>query len=48
MSKNSNSDSGAGCVCMCNDIGKEVCLSVVLSEEVFRRLCSFCQTCFLV
>lgn len=39
-----NSDSGAGCVCMYNDTGKEVCLSVLLSEEVFRRLRSFCQT----
>lgn len=41
-----NSDSGAGCVC--NDTGKEVCLSVLLSEEVFRRFHSFCQSCFLV
>lgn len=45
---NLNSGSGAGCVHVCNDTGEEVCLSVVLSEEVFRRLRSFCQTRFLV
>lgn len=42
-----SSDSGAGWGGVCNDTGREVCLSVLLSEEVFRRLRSFCQTRFL-
>lgn len=42
---NLNSGSGAGCVC--NDTGREGCLSGLLPGEVFRRLCSFCQTRFL-
>lgn len=39
---------GRVCACVCNDTGEEVCLSAALSEEVFRRLRSFCQPRFLV